>query len=212
MKTEYTILYDSREKKPLLFPNHLVMLDPRYPADRQVMVTVKLNAVRQQLKTGDYALQGYESLAVIERKGSLKELAHNCFVGPRRKNFVAELERLRPYRRRILLLEGTLTALLGDPEGLGGADAMLRLIREYGIEFMLIPSGGFGSVTQRTAGGEWVARLLINESLIHDVPTAPTISPTASAGFDPRQADGEAIGPSPSPPYSVQSLKSGCCD
>ena len=89
MKFEPTILIDTREQTPLVFRN--------------------LPSKVASLPTGDYSVAGLESLISIERK-SLPDLC--AVVGRERPRFLAELQRLRAYRFRCLLVEATATDLL----------------------------------------------------------------------------------------------------
>lgn len=56
------------------------------------------------LQTGDYTLQGCENTLIIERKGSVSELAHNIFTD----SFKRELERMATYDHPFLILEFSL--------------------------------------------------------------------------------------------------------
>jgi ERCC4-type nuclease len=177
MQREYTIFIDDREKKPLAFPQHLVLLDPGFPPHARVLKTVRLTTIRTRIPTGDYILAGNSGGggAVVERKSGVREIAGNCLVPARRKRFVAELERMQSWHRRILLLEGSFNSL-ADPEYHGASDALIRLLREYAVELHVAPTG---SHTQKLAAGEWVARLLINEELVPPpmVPNRPGVTP-----------------------------------
>lgn len=64
---------DSREKKPLLFPETLVW----NPVRGMDSVTMKIKIVKKTMPAGDYALEDWEHLALIERKGSIQELHQN---------------------------------------------------------------------------------------------------------------------------------------
>lgn len=76
---------DSREQTPLVF--------------------TRLQSVSgATLSEGDYRIAGVVDW-VVERKGSLDELASNC-VGNNRDRFARELFRLRPYRFKRLLIIG----------------------------------------------------------------------------------------------------------
>ena len=88
MKKEWVILQDTREKKPLRFPANLRVLDDKKPAYKQKMITVRLHTVPQKLDTGDYLLQGHETDTIVERKGSLREVAMNCLNQRDRKRFI----------------------------------------------------------------------------------------------------------------------------
>lgn len=139
------------------------MLDDTRPAQEKKMVTVELHTVRQKLPTGDYVLSGSESECIIERKGSLLEISKNLFDRKDRQRFIRELVRLKEETSHpVLVLEGSPAQLLESHEGSIAVDALIRLLQEYGVELLLLPSG---ITKHRRALGEWVARLLINRTL-----------------------------------------------
>ena len=139
------------------------MLDDPRPAQEKKMVTVELHTVRQKLPTGDYVLSGSESECIIERKGSLLEISKNLFDRKDRQRFIRELVRLKEETSHpVLVLEGSPAQLLESHEGSIAVDALIRLLQEYGVELLLLPSG---ITKHRRALGEWVARLLINRTL-----------------------------------------------
>ena len=84
MKIKPIMLVDSREQSPLMFENYA-----SEPAT---------------LTTGDYSLKGMESLFSVERK-SISDLTGSLTQG--RERFTRELERLRGYEFRRLLIIGT---------------------------------------------------------------------------------------------------------
>lgn len=65
-----------------------------------------------KLDTGDYTLKNYESLFVIERKGSIEEFAQNLF----QNRFWRELERLNLFQHAYLFLEFTYEDLMSYPK------------------------------------------------------------------------------------------------
>jgi hypothetical protein len=73
-------MIDSREKCPILFPPMIEL-----PVTPQRTITVPLTTSRQKLDSGDYSLTidglSYAETVVIERKGSLLELASNLMGG-----------------------------------------------------------------------------------------------------------------------------------
>lgn len=167
MPRSFTIIQDTREKLPLVFPHHLTILDPTaFPWDRRTF-TATLTVQKQTLETGDYLLQGSEQVTLIERKGSLDEVANNCLTRDGRRKFAACCLRLRsscskPY----LILEGSPSLLskplrTGEPPGIA-LDSLLRLLAEHRIEMLLLPSPSFQA---RLQFGEWAARLLINNAI-----------------------------------------------
>ena len=165
MKKAWTLVIDTREKVPLHFPAHLVVLDDKTPPLQKKAVTVKLSTVKERLKTGDYLLQGHRDQVLVERKGSLREVAQNCLSGDRDR-FLKSLERMRDECRvPILFLEGSITKFLGMPsKELGDIqpelclDALIRLTLRFGIHLFIQPTA---TLSQRRRAGEMVARFLL---------------------------------------------------
>lgn len=89
-KLKPIIIIDTREKRPLSFPV----------------------SRRATLPTGDYSLEGLESIAAVERK-SLADL-YGC-IGQSRERFERELERLASLRFPAIVIESTLSGLLQAP-------------------------------------------------------------------------------------------------
>jgi ERCC4-type nuclease len=159
----WTIIQDTREKKPLKFPANLKVLDNNFPAHKQRMVTIRLHTVREKLEAGDYLLQGYEGNTIIERKGCLREIAKNCLNEKDRVRFIKALEKLKKAcKHPILMLEGTPLQMekpcKNVPHPAAAVDGLMRLIREYDIELILLPGK---THSHRRACANWVARLLI---------------------------------------------------
>ena len=82
MKSEPTIIIDTREQNPLDFPN--------------------LPTTVGALDAGDYSIVGLTHLVAVERK-SLDDLL--ACIGRERDRFKRELQRLRAYRFRLLVVE-----------------------------------------------------------------------------------------------------------
>jgi len=169
LKREWVILQDSREKKPLLFPETLSFLDPTKPPWFRRSVRVRLRVEKYPLKTGDYCLLGHEKTALIERKGSLREVAGYCLTKDGCRRFTSQVDRLKdeaalPY----LLLEGTPVDLQRptkyvEKPGLA-LDSFQRILFQKGVALILLPSA---TTTARKAVGEWAARLMINGAITH---------------------------------------------
>tara|TARA_B100000131_G_scaffold248836_1_gene242007 strand:+ start:4497 stop:5000 length:504 start_codon:yes stop_codon:yes gene_type:complete len=70
--------------------------------------------VEQKLDTGDYAIQGMEDKCCVERKGSVEELAIN--LGQKKHAFLNEIERMKPFPHKFIILEFTLEDLVNFPE------------------------------------------------------------------------------------------------
>ena len=70
--------------------------------------------VEQKLDTGDYAIQGMEDKCCIERKGSVEELTIN--LGQKKHAFLNEIDRMKPFPHKFLVLEFTLEDLVNFPD------------------------------------------------------------------------------------------------
>lgn len=66
---------------------------------------------KTNLKTGDYTLEGFEDLLCIERKGTLGEFAQNIV----QKRFYRELERMKSFKYKYLILEFDVSEVLDYP-------------------------------------------------------------------------------------------------
>lgn len=171
MRSDYAILIDNREKKPLLFPSYLVTLDPLHPPESRKSRSIHLTPQPATLPCGDYALAGFEHLCIIERKGSLLELCQNL-LGPDRTRALASFDRLiASTRHPYVLLEGHPTVLLSRTVTTPGGsldsglpvDALLRLLASRPtLNLLWLPAD---THAQRRAVGEWCARLLLSHSL-----------------------------------------------
>lgn len=162
MKRQWTILIDTREQRPVSFPDGLVVLDDARRPSKKAVLTVSLGTRAATLPAGDYALEGFEDRVLVERKGSLREIAGNCLTADRRR-FTDCLQRLwDSCRRPYLLLEGT-PAHLYRTQGLDydprvAVDALVRLCIDYDVALFTLP---YETGPQRQAFAEMIARLLI---------------------------------------------------
>lgn len=162
---QYTLVFDAREKQPLLFPKTLAVGNP-YKS--HTVNRVRLNVVERTILTGDYVLAGrWEKCGCVERKKHLSELADNLFDRRKRKNFEAELERLREYSRPLILVEEAphrSRQIRRKVPIEAVRDELIRVSFRYEIPV------SFASATtqsQRRALGEWVAAFLIQAASEH---------------------------------------------
>jgi len=70
--------------------------------------------VTEKLDTGDYAIQGMEDKCCIERKGCIEELAIN--LGQKKHAFLNEIERMKEFPHKFIILEFSLEDLVSFPE------------------------------------------------------------------------------------------------
>ena len=71
--------------------------------------------IERKLDTGDYSIEGLEEKICVERKASPEELATN--LGQKKHAFMNEIERMKPFRHKFILLEFSLEDLVEFPEG-----------------------------------------------------------------------------------------------
>lgn len=91
MTAQITVIQDSREQTPLDFSGFR-----------------GVETARQGLKTGDYSIVGYEDSVCFERK-SVQDLVGTLIGGHER--FLRELERMRNFDEKYILVEHTPTIL-----------------------------------------------------------------------------------------------------
>jgi ERCC4-type nuclease len=70
--------------------------------------------IEQKLDTGDYTIQGFEDKICIERKGCVEELAVN--LGQKKHAFLNEIERMKDFPHKFLILEFSLEDLVKFPD------------------------------------------------------------------------------------------------
>ena len=116
----FTILVDSREQTPWNFSS-------------------ETDCERATLSTGDYSIKGLEDYIAIERK-VLEDFIGCC--GKQRDRFKKELERMRGYWVKAVVIEGTMHQIVNakyrsriNPSCVIGA--MASWTARYGIPFIL---------------------------------------------------------------------------
>ena len=161
----YTIRIDTREKLPLVFPPFMPFLRTTLVGDAQ---DVELLTVPSKMPTADYCLVGYEDITLIERKGSLREIANNCLTDDRHR-LRREFERLRyACLFPLVLVVGSMPGMLRDvhvDRPYRALDALMRLLAEYRLPLLFQPGT---SHRQRADVGRTVARILVNNAVVAD--------------------------------------------
>lgn len=171
-----TVLVDSREKKPLLFPR-MIVLHSELPDQKPEPSVIKVQVNRVTMSEGDYALKGQQSIALVERKGGIDELCQNV-TKPDSTRFMAAINRLvQATKYPYLFLDMTPLSLWSSqrptPTTHGNGQSMDpmwvfdRLLRVATTKNLRIIWG-----TQRSPGpssrkrlGEIILRLLIHHQL-----------------------------------------------
>lgn len=126
--TSFTIIQDTREKKPWTFE-----------------ATGSVDDVKVlKLDTGDYSIEGMENLFMVERKASVDEVFMN--LGVQWKRFQKEMERAKPYKYKYLVIEATMRDIFHGSRysKMSGRFIIARLIylqMKYGINVIFAGSG-----------------------------------------------------------------------
>lgn len=81
----------------------------------------------QGLKTGDYAIEGYEHLCCIERKRTSGEIAIN--LGSKKEPFMKEIARMQEFKHRFIICEFSEETLMKFPYEAGIPKSMIPRIK-----------------------------------------------------------------------------------
>jgi ERCC4-type nuclease len=127
-KKTFTIIQDTREKKPWTF---------KATGSVQDVKVIKLD-------TGDYSIEGLEEVFMVERKASVDELFMN--LGVQWKRFEREMERAKPYKYKYLVIEATMREVYRGScySKMSGRFIMARLVHlqlKYGVQVIFAGSG-----------------------------------------------------------------------
>lgn len=114
----YTVIKDTREKDGYYFS----------------VVSNCKGMIDQKLDTGDYTLLGLEDKICVERKGCIEELAVN--LGQQKHAFMAEIDRMKTFEHKFLVLEFTLEELIKFPDNTRIPEKNKRTIKITG-KYML---------------------------------------------------------------------------
>lgn len=159
-----TVLADSREKNPLVFPTYLSIFgggDPtKAPPDK---ARLRIITERTALQTADYALKDMPDGTLIERKGSLEEIFACCLTARDRSRFESQLDRLAAESKDpVLFLEGDPTHLRTStkrsPHPDAAMDELLFLLRQRNIELLIAQTD---TMARRRAAAELVLRRML---------------------------------------------------
>lgn len=176
-----TVLVDSREKRPLLFPKTIA-----YYPDRTMtgVVRIQLEKKVRTLAAADYLLERWPTVSGIERKANTRELTQNLFSQDYAR-FSRSLDKLvAAVKHPYLLLEGSLSDLsrhnpyAGEPDLV--FDSLARITAERGIQLLLI--GRCGGVRARTFAGAYIVRLMLAHAM---QAMRPSVAEMATRPSDP---------------------------
>ena len=164
-----TVLIDSREKMPVLFPA-TILYYPTRAARPFHLIHIDQKVV--EMRTGDYALKGYEDTCLIERKGAMTEISVNlCSKDYARSH--AALKRLAGETRHpYLMLEETPAGMLPShypsdrPTPDRVCDAFLREVCGLGLSLIFV--GKAKSPGNRRKLGHFMLKILIGHAMTNN--------------------------------------------
>tara|TARA_R110000744_G_scaffold1280_6_gene4527 strand:- start:270 stop:830 length:561 start_codon:yes stop_codon:yes gene_type:complete len=120
------------------------------------------------LNTGDYTLEGFEDVVCIERKASVSEIAIN--LGKKKKPFYNEIERMRDFHFRYLLLEFSASDLIDYPHSLLKTEEDKELYEAYKEGKISLPKfKRFQVIEQTKISGRYLLKALMEISISYDV-------------------------------------------
>jgi|TARA_B100000085_G_scaffold171306_2_gene155916 hypothetical protein len=120
------------------------------------------------LHTGDYTLEGFEDIVCIERKASVSEIAMN--LGKKKKAFYNEIERMRDFQFRYILLEFSASDLINYPLSLLKSEEDKEIYRLFKEDNARLPNyKRFDVVRQTKITGRYLLKSLMEISLHYDV-------------------------------------------
>jgi len=162
LKKSYTILTDSREKRPLPIPEHITVLDPavRRPSKHSGKTVQIINRI-SRMETGDYACAEAPFHSLIERKGCLREICGNTLTDDRSR-FIDCLDRLSQSCLHPYLLLTASPSSLHDVEYEVGLSALNRLLLPRRISCIMVPASTHQG---RHRIGTLIAHLLIEGAI-----------------------------------------------
>lgn len=149
----YTVVKDSREQDGFTFEK----FDGRYTSCNGMVI--------KKLDTGDYSLLGLEDKLCIERKGSVSELATN--LGKDKYRFMREIERMKDFEFKFIILEFSLENLMIFPEGSEIPEdkwGSIKITNKYMLK-MLIEFQMYDGIHVLFCGNRKNAKLIINSIL-----------------------------------------------
>ena len=149
--SKYTVIKDTREQDGWFFS----------PYDKCEGMEVGT------LHTGDYTLKGFEEIVCVERKASVTEIAMN--LGRKKKAFYDEMERMKDYHFRFLVLEFSASDVVEYPMSLLDSKDKenYKLYKEGKISK---PKGKrFDIVDQTKLTGRYLMKSLMEIVIQHDV-------------------------------------------
>ena len=150
-KTKYTVIKDTREQDGWFFT----------PYDK--CEGMELGT----LHTGDYTLKGYEDIVCVERKASVSEIAIN--LGKKKSTFYREMERMKDFHFRYMLLEFSASDVIGYPQNLLSEQDKINYERYKRGEIKKPIGKRFDIVNQTRISGKYLIKALMEISIKYEM-------------------------------------------
>lgn len=148
--SKYTVIKDTREQDGWFF------------SDYDKCEGMELGT----LLTGDYTLKGYEDIVCVERKASVSEIAMN--LGRKKEAFYNEIERMRDFPFRYILLEFSASDVVDYPYSL--LDPKDRELYQNYLNGGAKPTGKrFDIVKETKITGKYLIKCLLEISIKYEV-------------------------------------------
>jgi len=146
--TPFTVVYDDREGLPFRFESIKADADQHH---RPIAVQRKC----RRLITGDYTIEGFESLVCVERK-SLFDLFQT--LGQGRSNFKEEHRRMSMMRTACVVIEAPWNEILFNPPAY--SDLVPKTIWRTAISWSIRYGVPWYAMPNRSAAESWTYRFL----------------------------------------------------
>jgi len=159
---EVTVQIDTREKQPFVFPATVTV----WVKNKPQMLRVRTERVK--LAAGDYRLKEAQDKGVIERKGSVRELAQNLLSGDQYRQGRAFRKLRESCSHPYLFLHTAAISLLGssafNPEPERLVQKLAWAVDKFGLHLVIVP------LASSVASRRLVGKVALNLMLGHLVP------------------------------------------
>jgi len=88
-----------------------ILIDDREKAGWYKILAANFNVIIKRLETGDYSIDGYEDIILIERKSGWEEIAQNLSSISEKKRFMKNLSRLSKVDYPMIVIEDSISRL-----------------------------------------------------------------------------------------------------
>ena len=159
-----TVDVDDREKYPILFPRSMKYFD-KFRKPHLIQLIIR----KQRLRFGDYRLACDPRGCVVERKGSVSELANNLLTKDRPRTLRALHRLVKECRTPVLVLDIRLSDFFLNPRTPHQPPPsiticeLFRVLQDLGIH-LFIPGACKGTIIRRCLG-EALVHLMLEDFL-----------------------------------------------